>query len=316
MVGLVGDVAIVTGAGRRLGRTHALGLAAAGARVVVNDLDARVADRVVGEIGAAGGTAVACVASVSDPDGASRLVDVASDRFGSVDIVVNNAGFMRNGYLEDIDRSMLDEVLAVNIGGSFHVSRAAWPLMKQRGHGRIVMTSSAGGMFSMSAAANYAAAKAGVYGLTKALAIEGRSCGIGVNAILPHANPLPDDNDALDDEESVQWNEENWGTPAVDDYLVPSFLELLDRRDPSLITPLVLYLASRSCTVTGEAFAAGMGRFSRVFVGEGPGWRRGDDGPPTVADIAANIDAIRATEGGIVPWDLTEEHAFLGRLDR
>lgn len=312
---LTDNVAVVTGAGRRLGRLHALGLAAEGAKVVVNDLDERMAARVVEEIVAAGGEAAAAVASVADTDGAAKIVDVAVDRFGTVDIVVNNAGFMRNAFVEDMTAQMFDEVLSVHLNGSFNVSRAAWPLMKEKGYGRIVMTSSSGGMFSMTAAANYAAAKAGVYGLTKALAIEGKPHGIAVNAILPHANPLDDDNAGLAADEASRWSDENWGTPAVDEYLKPEFLALYGRRHPSLISPMVVYLSSRESPVTGEAFAVGMGRFARVFVSVGQGWRRSDDLPPTVDDIAANIEAIRTTDGAIVPWDLVEEHAFLGRLE-
>ena len=313
--GVEDSVAVVTGGGRRLGRLHALALARAGARVVVNDLDETIAARVVDEIAAAGGEAVAAIGSVSEPAAAAGIVDVAVDRFGSVDVVVNNAGFMRNAYVEDLTPAMLTDVLAVHVGGSFHVSRAAWPVMREQGYGRIVMTSSGLAAFPMPAAANYAAAKAGVFGMTRALAAEGEPLGIRVNAVLPHANPLDDDNAALAPDEAAQWSEQNWGTPAVEQYLDPSFLELVGRRDPAYVTPMVVYLASRGCAVNGEAFAAGMGRYSRVFMSEGPGWRRGDDTPATPDEIGANLDDILATDGAIVPRTLTEEHAFLGRLD-
>jgi NAD(P)-dependent dehydrogenase (short-subunit alcohol dehydrogenase family) len=310
----VPEVAVVTGAGRRLGRLYARGLASRGTSVVVNDVDARVTDRVVEEIKAAGGTAIAAVASVADQPGAASVVDLARDRFGSVDVVVNNAGFTRSAYVEDISLPMWDDVLAVHLSGSFFLTQAAWPLMRERGYGRIVMVSSSAGLFGAAASANYAAAKAGIYGLTRALAIEGRPLGINVNAVLPQANPLDDDNAPLDPDEARSWDQLNWGTPAVDDYLTPEFLAVVARRDPVLVAPLVLFLSSRECTVTGEAFAAGMGRFARVFAGEGPGWFSAD-GPPDPVAIGANLEAVMSTDPAIVPPDLHAEHAYLSRSD-
>lgn len=315
MSDLTNDVAIVTGAGRRIGRLHAIALAEAGASVIVNDVDGAVADRVVDEIVENGGRAAAVTASVADQEGAAAIVAAAVEHFGTVDILVNNAGFMRNAYIEDITPDMLDSVLGVNLNGAFYVSQAAWPVMRERGHGRIVMTSSGGGMFSMAAASNYAAAKAGVYGLTKSLAIEGAPHGIAVNALLPHANALDDDNATMTAEDSQKWNDQNWGTPDIEPYLVPEFLDLYDRRDPRYVTPLVVYLASRACEVNGEAFAAGMGRYARVFVGEGPGWRSPDGAFPSPADIAENIDDVRRTDGGDIPWDVVAETVYLGRED-
>jgi NAD(P)-dependent dehydrogenase (short-subunit alcohol dehydrogenase family) len=273
-----------------------------------------VAQRVVDEIEAEGGTAVAAIMSISDQRGAARLVDLALERFGSVDIVVNNAGFTRSAYVEDISPTMWDDVLAVHVSGSFFVAQAAWPLMRERGYGRIVMVSSSAGLFGAAASANYAAAKAGVYGLTRALAIEGRPLGINVNAVLPQANPLDDDNAPLDPGEARAWDQLNWGTPAVDDYLTPEFLAVVARRDPVLVAPLVLFLASRECMVTGQAFAAGMGRFARVFAGEGPGWYSADSPPDPVA-IGANFEAVMSTDPAIVPPDLHAEHAYLSRSD-
>jgi NAD(P)-dependent dehydrogenase (short-subunit alcohol dehydrogenase family) len=310
----VPEVAVVTGAGRRLGRLYARGLASRGAAVVVNDVDARVANRVVDEIEAAGGTAMASIASVTERGGAARIVDLAADRFGSVDVVVANAGFTRSAYVEDITPAMWDDVLAVHVTGSFAVSQAAWPMMREQGYGRIVMISSSAGLFGAAASANYAAAKAGVYGLMRALAIEGRPFGINVNAVLPQANPLTDDNAPLDPAEARAWDELNWGTPAVDDYLTPDFLSVVSRRDPALVAPLVLFLTSRDCSVTGEAFAAGMGRFSRVFAAEGPGWYEAD-GPSTPEGIADHLDAVMDVDHAIVPPDLHVEHTFLSRID-
>lgn len=310
---LDGHVAIVTGAGRRLGRLHALALAANGAAIVINDVDSSAAERVVGEITAAGGRAVSCIASVADATDAQRIVDTAIDTFGSLHIVINNAGFMRNAYVDAITDPMFRDVLDVHVTGSFAVTRAAWPHMKANSYGRVVMTSSAMAFFPMPAGANYGAAKAAVFGLTKSLAREGEPLGIRVNAILPQANPLEDDNAVLSDDDAQRWSNENWGTPAVEAFLTDSYLNVMHRRDPALVTPMVAYLASPDCAVNGEAFAAGLGRYARVFVSEGPGWRHTGDGLPTAEDIAANLDAIMNTAGALIPRDLIDEHAFLAR---
>lgn len=312
-VRLDGQVAIVTGSGRRLGRLHALALASRGAAVVVNDVDEQLAERTAGEIENGGGRAVIAAASVATPEGAAEIVDAALRTFGTVDVVVNNAGFMRNAYIGQMTPQMMDDVLGVHVGGSFYLSQAAWPTMADKGYGRIVMTSSSGGLFAMQAEANYAAAKAGVYGLTKALAFEGRDVGIKVNAILPHANALDDDNAGMDAAEQERWNEQNWGVPDAMRYFSERDIANLSRRTASNVPPIVVYLSSSQCGVSGEAFAAGYGRFARVFVGEGPGWARADGALPSADDVAENFTAIRSADGGTLPSDLYEEMAYIGR---
>ena len=310
------QVAIVTGAGRRLGRMHARTLAAAGARVVVNDVEADRAERVVTEIAASGGKAVSSVASVMTADGAQAIVDRALETYGTVDAVVNNAGFMRSARFEDLTVEMFDEVLAIHVGGAFHVSQAAWPLMKAKGYGRIVMTSSAMGLFAAKGAANYAAAKAGVFGMTRALACEGEEFGIAVNCILPHGNPLQDDNPDLDAARNAEWYLENWALPGFEDYVDEEIAASLEdgRRDAALVSPMVAYLASPACRVTGEAFAAGFGRFSRVFAGECAGWKPQDAADATVEGIARHMDAIRSTDRHEIPINQFEEMRYLARL--
>jgi NAD(P)-dependent dehydrogenase (short-subunit alcohol dehydrogenase family) len=292
-----GRVAVVTGAGQGLGRAYAVELARRGAAVVVNDVSAESAHEVAGEIGAAGGSAVACVESVATPEGAGAIAEAALGPFGRIDALVNNAGFMRNAYLEDLAPGDFDAVLDVHLRGSYLVTRAAWPALRRSREGRVVMTSSAGGLFAMQAECNYAAAKAGVYGLTKALSFEGREHGIRVNALLPMAStrietaqPVPD--------------YEHHYPAEVREALAP-------RRDVRSVTPFVVYLASRACAVTGEAFSVGFGRLARVFVGETPGWVAPDDTELEPEDVAGHIEQIRALEGFAVPADIYDEVRFI-----
>ena len=186
-VSLERQVAIVTGSGAGLGRAYALELADRGAAVVVNDVSRERADDTVAEIERAGGRAVASYDSVADADGARAIVERAVDAFGTVDAVVNNAGTMRNNWFEDQTAEDLQAMLSVHVGGCFFVTQAAWPIMREKRYGRVVMIGSAGGMWSMQMIANYAAAKGGVYGLGRALAFEGRDHGICVNVLLPGA---------------------------------------------------------------------------------------------------------------------------------
>jgi NAD(P)-dependent dehydrogenase (short-subunit alcohol dehydrogenase family) len=292
-----GRVVVLTGAGRGLGRAYAVELARRGAAVVVNDVAGEHAADVVAEIEAAGGTAVACDDSVAEEAGAQAIVGAALARFGAVDAVINNAGFMRNGYLEELAPADLDSVLAVHVRGTFLVTRAAWPVLRRRGGGRVVMTSSAGGLFAMQGESNYAAAKAGVYGLCKALAFEGREHGIGVNAVLPMATTRIEAQDPV---------------PDYDRNYPPGLREALSpRRAVEAVVPLVAFLASRACAVTGEAFSAGFGRYARVFVGEAPGWVAPDALAVRAEDVLAHLDEIRDVDGFAVPGSIYDEVRFI-----
>ena len=297
VLSLDGEVAVVTGSGRGLGRTYALELARRGAAVVVNDVSEDHAGEVVGEIETEGGAAVACADSVSTPEGAAAIAAAAVERFGRLDALVNNAGFMRNGYIEDLAPEDFDAVLDVHLRGSFLVTRAAWPALRRSGHGRVVMTSSAGGLFAMQAESNYAAAKAGVYGLTKALSFEGREHGIHVNAVLPMAGTRIETAQPVPDYERHYPAE-------VRDALAPL-------RDVRSVTPLVVHLASRACTVNGEAFSVGFGRFARVFVGETPGWIAPDPSSVEPGELAGRMDEIRALGDFAVPTDIYDEVRFI-----
>jgi NAD(P)-dependent dehydrogenase (short-subunit alcohol dehydrogenase family) len=312
VVDLSGHVAIVTGAGRGLGRAYARLLGGRGACVVVNDLAGEHAEAVAAEIEKDGGRAVASPRSVADPAGSRAIVEEALAAFGTVDAVVNNAGFMRNAAFEEQTPDTLEAQLCVHVAGSFFLAQAAWPIMRAKGYGRVVMTSSAGGLFAMGGQANYAAAKAAVYGLTRALAVEGREHGIFVNAVLPHASTEIRAHDpALAADPARADAERRWAAGHGGRFR-PGLREALrTARLPEAVAPLVAFLASPACRQTGEAYAAGCGRFARVFVGETPGWTAADPAAVDPDDVAAHLDAIRATDGYRIPEDLYAEIEFM-----
>jgi len=305
-ISLAGRVAIVTGAGRGLGRAHALSLARHGASVIVNDLGgegemAPDADAVVAEIEAEGGLAVASYDSVATPQGGKAIVDRALEAFGTVDAVVSNAGVLRNANFEDLTLEQLDEVLDTHLRGAFFVLQPAFVVMRDRGYGRIVLTSSSAGAFGMGGLANYAAAKAGLVGLAKALAIEGGEFGILANAILPYGN-APWRGPGAHASRGV-------GVFADHDVLRP-------RMEPGTVSPLVTYLASQACAVTGEAFSALAGRFARAFVGLTEGWLADDPYAVTPDEIAARLDEIMRTGGSWIPATIGEEQASVAEILR
>lgn len=267
-----GRVAVVTGGGRGLGREYALLLASRGARVVVNDVggaltgdgaDAAPAERVVAEIVAAGGEAVASTDSVATASGGQAIVAAALDTYGRLDVLVHNAGNVRRGLLTEMSYEDFDAVLDVHLRGAFHVVRPAFPVMSAAGYGRVVLTSSIGGLYGNHGVANYAAAKAGIIGLTNVVALEGATVGVTCNAIIPGA---------------VTRMAEGLDTSAY------------PPMEPSLVAPTVGWLAHESCSVTGELFVAIAGRVARAFVAETPGVYRPSW---TIEDVATNIDEIR-----------------------
>jgi NAD(P)-dependent dehydrogenase (short-subunit alcohol dehydrogenase family) len=284
-----GRVAIVTGAGGGLGRSHALTLAERGAKVVVNDLGGNadgtgagssMADQVVKEIQAAGGEAVANYDSVATPEGGEGIVQAALDAFGSVDIVINNAGILRDKSFAKIEPADFDILIDVHLRGAFHVSQPAFKVMKEKGFGRFVHTTSAAGLFGNFGQGNYAAAKTGLIGLSNVLAIEGAKNNITSNVIAPIAK-----------------------SRLTEDLLGP----LADALQPELVTPLVAYLVSPTCDITHEIFSVGGGRIARVFLGLTPGWFAGKDNAFTPEDVAANIEQIRDTSEYVIPGSVMEE---------
>ncbi len=271
-----GRVAVVTGAGGGLGRSHALLLAARGAKVVVNDLggardgtgtDASMADQVVAEIVAAGGAAVANHDGVHTWAGGQAIVQTAIDAFGRVDIIVNNAGILRDVSFAKLTQEQLDPVVQVHLLGAFHVTRAAWPHLREQAYGRVISTTSGSGLYGNFGQSNYAAAKLGLVGLTRTLAVEGAKYGITANAIAPVAK-----------------------SRMTEDIMPPA---LLDRLEPEYVSPLVAYLASESCTDTGRVFSVGGGYMARVALLEGPGATFDDvPSPEDVADAWSRIEEL------------------------
>ena len=288
-----GRVAIVTGAGRGIGRAYALLLAARGASVVVNDLggsiggdgaDAGPAATVVDEIVAAGGAAIADASDVSTVEGAQALVDAAVGAFGPVDVLVANAGIMRWAGMPEVDADALAAHVAVHVGGSFHLVRAVWPSMAERGYGRIVLTTSSG-VFGLPNNLAYATAKGGVIGMVRSLSAAGRKAGIAVNAIAPGAFTR-----------------------------MAGRGEAAPEMSPDLVAPMVAYLAHEDCPVSGEIYTAGFGRFARLFIGSTPGWVD-EDGRPTPEAVAEHWSEVNDESGYTVPADLPDwSTSFMSHL--
>lgn len=288
-------VAIVTGAGGGLGREYALELARRGARVVVNDLGGaldgegssqRAADTVADEIIETGGEAVASYDSVSEPDGGEAIVQTAVEAFGHVDIVVNNAGILRDRSFAKMSSAEVDAVIDVHLRGAFNVSRPAFRIMKDRGYGRFVHTSSNSGILGNFGQANYGAAKAGLVGLSNVLAIEGAKYAIKSNVIAPMAM-----------------------TRMTED-LLGAFAEFVD---PEQVMPMVVYLCSEQNEYSHEIFSAGGGRYARFFIGMNEGWFAGAKRVPSVEELARHLDEIRDIDSFDIPTSSSEEIELLGR---
>jgi NAD(P)-dependent dehydrogenase (short-subunit alcohol dehydrogenase family) len=295
---LDGYVAVVTGAGQGIGRAEALELAARGAQVVVNDVDETRAAAVIAEIAASGGTATASTDDVTSAAGGRSIVDRAMDAFGAVHIVVNNAGFLRPAPFEELSIEQIEDVLDVHLKAAFLVTQPAWRVMKSNRYGRVIMTGSSAGMFSQGSNSNYCAAKAGVFGLARALAFEGADLGIGVNVVLPFAattistrNPIPGN----------QQTRERFGAAYRG--------EILNRRGPELVAPLVAYLASPACSSNGDVYSACAGRYARVFAGIGKGWLAPDSSSITAEDLEENWEAVRSIDHVSEPRSLYDEIA-------
>lgn len=272
-----GRVAIVTGAGGGLGRCYALELGRRGAKVLVNDLGGamdgtggspRMAQAVVDEITAAGGEAFANHDNVANRDAAKRVVDEAVSRFGSVDIVVNNAGILRDKTFAKLDLDDFEKVVHVHLMGSVNVTKAAFPLMKKRGYGRIVLTSSSSGLYGNVGQASYGAAKMGLVGFMNTLKLEGEKYGINVNAVAPLA---------LTRMTNGMW------PPEVAALLVPEY-----------VTPAVIYLCSEN-SPNGHIIEAGGTYFARVAIVEAKGAVLGPNA--TAEDVAARYKEISDLSG-------------------
>jgi NAD(P)-dependent dehydrogenase (short-subunit alcohol dehydrogenase family) len=292
-----GQTAVVTGAGRGLGRLYAIEMARRGASVVVNDLggtmhgdgaDTSVADLVVEEITAAGGSAVASYDSVDSPEGGEAIVNTAIENFGRLDAVVSNAGIFNSIAFDELTPDDWRRMLSVHLDGGFFLAQNAFRVMKTQGYGRFVFISSSAAMFGQHMEAHYAAAKAGLVGLTNVIALEGEPHGILANTVLPTG--------------FSRMVSETVGDPkALEE---AGFFDMIK---PELVAPMVVFLASRACQFSHRNYSAFGGRFARVFVGLGEGWLADPNSSPTADDIATHLDEISATEPFTVPGAIYEE---------
>ncbi len=268
-------VAVVTGAGRGLGRAYALLLAAKGAKVVVNDLgstmqgtgaDQGPAQAVVDEIKRAGGEAIACSESVATAEGGRAIIQAALDHFGRLDVLVHNAGNVRYSALDEMSDEDFDAVLDVHLKGAFYIVRAAFPVMARANYGRVVLTSSISGLYGLATTANYGVSKAGIIGLNNVVALEGADKGIKSNIILPGAV-----------------------TRMADGLDISQYPPM----DADLVAPVVGWLSHESCSISGEMLISMAGRVAKAMVAETAGVYQSHW---DIAGVAEQIDAIRNTE--------------------
>jgi NAD(P)-dependent dehydrogenase (short-subunit alcohol dehydrogenase family) len=290
-LGFDGKVAIITGAGGGLGRQHALLLASRGAQIVVNDLGGSVsgeggsegpAQTTAKEIEGLGGVAVADTNSVATPEGGEAIVQTALDNFGRVDIVINNAGILRDKTFQNMTPDLLNPVLDVHLKGAFNVTRPAWAKMREQNYGRVLNTSSNAGILGNFGQTNYGAAKMGLVGFTRVLAAEGAKHNIKANAIAPVAK--------------TRMTEEILGA------------NMADKLDPGLVSPIAAWLVHEDCPVTGEIYSAAGGRIARMFIGLTPGYY---NPKLTLEDVRDHFDEIRSEDGYIVPAGINDEFAQL-----
>jgi NAD(P)-dependent dehydrogenase (short-subunit alcohol dehydrogenase family) len=296
-----GQVAVVTGAGSGLGRTYAVELASRGASVVCNDIVGRAADETADEIVQRGGSAAPESSSVATPGGGDAVVRMAIDTFGSVDIVINNAGQLRNGAFEDLSVDDIHDVLATHLGGAFYVTQPAYRHMKTAGYGRIVFTSSSAGLFGSPWQASYAAAKAGVVGLCNVVALEGAPHGIKANAVMPMA--LTGIGDA--------------GPPPYSPEHLRETVQALKPLLPSMtvenVAPLVLYLSSPRCQDTRCIFSVGCGQVARVVIGRSRGWYAPSLEGITPEHVEEHLDAACDLTDLEVPGSMNDEIRFIAK---
>lgn len=305
-----GKVAVITGGGGGLGRKYAVELAGRGAAVVVNDLgttydgtgqSASMAQGVVAEIEAMGGIAIASTDSVTTREGGEAIVGAALDRYGRVDIVIHNAGTLRNARFGEIPDDTIDSMIDVHLKGAFHVCQPAFRAMKKQNFGRMVLTSSSAGIFGSPDQAAYAAAKSGLLGLMNAVALEVAGQNIHCNLLLPTAATRMA---AAMKPEQMAVMGQIWASVAG---------KLGNSGDGDFVVPMVAYLASEACTTSQGLYSAAFGRYACAQVVMGDGWLGPRDVPATAEDAAAHFDRIADLKTAIPINSITEEFQQIAR---
>jgi NAD(P)-dependent dehydrogenase (short-subunit alcohol dehydrogenase family) len=288
------QVAVVTGAGRGLGRAYAIQLASRGAAVVCNDITADAAHETVQTIVTTGGRAIVDVHSVASPESGAAIVQAALDTFGALDIVINNAGQLRNAAFDEMTADDFDDVVRTHLAGAFYVTQPAFRCMRDAGYGRIVFTSS-GARFGSPWQANYAAAKAGIVGLCNVVALEGAAHGIVANAVMPMAltdigrgGPPP-------------------FAPEELEATIRALRPLARHMTVENVAPLVLYLASRPCSSNGRVFSVGAGHLAEAFVGVTRGWHAPDHTIAMPEQVEAHLDIACDRTEFSVPASMRDE---------
>jgi NAD(P)-dependent dehydrogenase (short-subunit alcohol dehydrogenase family) len=300
---------VITGAGGGLGKQYALLLASRGARIVVNDTGGSVtgdgpngqaATAAAEEIRRRGGEAVADSNSVTTPEGGEAIIDTALHTWGHVDIVINNAGIVRDAPFEDMTAERLEPLVDVHLKGAFYVTRPAWKVMREQRYGRVVNTCSAAGILGAERMSNYGAAKTGLIGFTRVLAAEGADHDIKVNAIAPIAYTR-----MLAHSVDGAGRQDNASAQAVLDDLVGQYLQKLD---PALVAPVVAFLTHQECPVSGEIYTVGAGHVARFFVGRTTGFYSPE---LSIEDVRDHLDQIRDEAGYTVPGGPADEMSAL-----
>lgn len=285
-------VVVVTGAGGGLGKTHALEFAKRGAKIVVNDLggggsgegeDKSVAQKLVDEITEAGGEAVANGDSVENGE---QIIACAMDTFGKVDVVINNAGILRDAAFHKMSDQDWELIMRVHLNGAYSVTRAAWPHMRTTGYGRVIMTTSAAGIYGNFGQANYSAAKLGLHGLAQALSIEGASKGINVNTIAPIA-----------------------ASRLTETVMPPAMLAGLK---PELVTPLAILLCHESCTESGQLFEVGGGWVSRLRWEQTQGAFFNPEQGFSAEELNGQWDKVQSFDNAMHPKDIMNTMKVIG----
>lgn len=303
------QVAVITGAGGGLGKQYALLLATRGARVLVNDIGGSVtgvgcnteaANVVAEEIRQRGGEAVADTNSVTGPEGGTAIIDTALRAWGRVDIVINNAGIVRDAPFQDMTPDRLEPLVDVHLKGAFYVTRPAWKVMCEQQYGRIVNTCSAAGILGAEGMSNYGAAKTGLIGFTRVLAAEGAAHNIKVNAIAPIAYTR-----MLAQSVDGAGRQDDASAQSVLDDLVGQYLQ---RLDPALVAPVVAFLTHRDCPVSGEIYTVGAGHVARFFIGRTKGFYSPG---LSIEDVRDHLDEIRDEAGYTVPGGPADEMSEL-----